>query len=83
MIYWASRLGKHPEMNTRQAILLKKQKGKCNYCGFYFQDGDLLEVDHIIPTSQGGKDSFINLQLLHRHCHDSKTRTDGSLNNSP
>lgn len=83
MIYWASRLGKHPEMNTRQALLLKKQKGKCNYCGFYFKDGDLLEVDHIIPTSQGGKDSFINLQLLHRHCHDSKTRTDGSLNNSP
>src|ERR687885_1086533 len=29
-----------------------------------------------IPKSQGGKDSYINLQLLHRHCHDKKTADD-------
>ncbi|MHC5722186.1 MAG: HNH endonuclease [Nostoc sp.] len=38
-----------------------------------------MEVDHRIPKSQGGKDSYENWQLLHRHCHDTKTANDGSL----
>ncbi|NJO63282.1 MAG: HNH endonuclease [Richelia sp. RM2_1_2] len=37
----------------------------------------MMEVDHIIPKSKGGKDAYNNLQLLHRHCHDEKTATDG------
>lgn len=71
--YWGSRLGTHPELSNRVATLLKKQKGKCTYCGQYFKDGDTWEVDHIIPRSQGGRDIVINLRLLHRHCHDMKT----------
>ena len=38
-----------------------------------------MEVDHKIPKSKGGKDSYDNWQLLHRHCHDTKTANDGSL----
>jgi RNA-directed DNA polymerase len=38
-----------------------------------------MELDHIIPKSQGGKDEYKNWQLLHRHCHDTKTARDGSL----
>ncbi|NER52291.1 MAG: HNH endonuclease, partial [Symploca sp. SIO1A3] len=38
-----------------------------------------MEIDHIIPTSLGGKDWYNNLQLLHRHCHDFKTTRDGSV----
>lgn len=79
-VYWSTRLGKHPEVSTRMATLLKKQKGKCNHCGLYFKDGDLLETDHITPKSQGGKGKYENLQVLHRHCHDEKTSRDGSLN---
>ncbi|MCY7277116.1 MAG: group II intron reverse transcriptase/maturase [Phormidesmis sp. CAN_BIN44] len=75
-IYWSSRMGKHPEVNGRVAALLKRQKGKCPECQLYFREGDILEVDHIIPRSQGGKDEYINLQLLHRHCHDTKTARD-------
>lgn len=75
-IYWSSRMGKHPEVNKRVAILLKKQKGKCPYCNLYFKYGDILEIDHIISRSQGGKDDYLNLQTLHRHCHDSKTAND-------
>ncbi|PNW59936.1 UNVERIFIED_CONTAM: group II intron reverse transcriptase/maturase [Euhalothece sp. KZN 001] len=78
LIYWSSRMGKHPEMPKRTASLLKKQKGKCAHCGLFFRDGDLLEVDHIVPRSKGGKNEYKNYQLLHRHCHDEKTRTDGS-----
>jgi RNA-directed DNA polymerase len=75
-VYWSSRMGKHPEAPTRVATLLKMQKGKCTHCGLFFNDGDLMEIDHRIPRSQGGKDSYGNLQLLHGHCHDVKTATD-------
>jgi RNA-directed DNA polymerase len=76
LIYWSSRLGSHPEMPTEKECLLKKQKGRCAYCGLHFRDGDLLETDHIIPTSKGGKNSKANKQLLHRHCHDLKSAKD-------
>ncbi|MHC5756546.1 HNH endonuclease [Nostoc sp.] len=58
---------------------MKKQKGKCTHCSLFFRESDVLEVDHKIPKSQGGKDIYDNLQLLHRHCHDTKTANDGSL----
>ncbi len=79
LVYWSSRMGTHPEMPTVVAKLLKVQKGKCAYCGHFFKDEDLIETDHIIPKSLGGKNSYNNLQLLHRHCHDKKTANDGSL----
>ncbi|MEO1374582.1 MAG: group II intron reverse transcriptase/maturase [Cyanobacteria bacterium J06635_10] len=77
-VYWSSRMGTHPEMPTRNAKLLKKQKGKCANCGLFFKNEDWMEVDHIIPRSKGGKDEYKNLQLLHKHCHDIKTADDGS-----
>jgi len=75
-IYWSTRLGKHPETSTRVATLLKKQKGKCTKCLHYFTSEDMIEVDHIIPKAEGGKDEYKNLQLLHGHCHDTKTKED-------
>ncbi|MEH1871946.1 HNH endonuclease [Nostoc sp.] len=71
-------MGKNPEMPKRVTTLLKKQKGKCTHCGLFFREDDLLEVDHKIPKSQGGKDIYDNWQFLHRHCHDIKTASDGS-----
>lgn len=79
LTYWSTRMGSHPEMPTRIAKLLHRQKGKCPECGLIFRNEDLLEIDHVIPKSQGGKDSYDNWQLLHRHCHDKKTARDGSL----
>lgn len=76
MPYWAGRLGKHPELPTRVAKLLKIQKGKCSHCGLTFREGDIWEVDHVTPRSSEGKDVYSNLQLLHRHCHDTKTTLD-------
>ena len=70
-VYWATRLGKHPDLHPRKARLLKRQKGKCSHCHLNFSFSD---IDHITPRSLGGK----NLQLLHRHCHHEKSRTDGS-----
>jgi RNA-directed DNA polymerase len=77
--YWSTRRGTYPGIPTREAKLLKKQKGRCSHCGLYFTESDIVEVDHIIPKSLGGKDADSNYQLLHRHCHDTKTATDGSM----
>ncbi len=79
-IYWSTRKGTSYDVPKRVATLLKKQKGKCNFCGQYFTPEDIAEIDHILPTSLGGKNEYKNLQLLHRHCHDIKTATDGSYN---
>ena len=76
LIYWSSRMGRHPEMPLRMATLLKKQKGKCNLCKLNFREEDVIETDHIIPTASGGKDEYKNLQLLHGYCHDKKTKSD-------
>jgi RNA-directed DNA polymerase len=74
--YWSTRRGKYPGTPTRVANLMKRQKGKCARCGLYFEDEDVLEVDHIVPKSEGGKDQYKNYQLLHRHCHHEKTAED-------
>lgn len=76
-LYWSIRMGRHPQVNQRVASLLKRQKGICPLCRLFFKDGDLLEIDHIIPRLKGGKDELNNLQLLHRHCHDVKSVNDG------
>jgi RNA-directed DNA polymerase len=81
LVYWSTRMGNSPEMPSRISKLLKRQKGKCTHCGLYFREDDVMEVDHRIPKSQGGKDSYDNWQLLHRHCHDTKTALDGSFGN--
>ena len=74
--YWASRMGKHPEVKPSIARLLKKQKGKCNKCHLTFRPEDKIEIDHIVPRQAGGNKLKDNLQLLHNHCHDVKTKTD-------
>ncbi|MBD2606197.1 group II intron reverse transcriptase/maturase [Scytonema hofmannii FACHB-248] len=79
LVYWSKRMGKNPEMPSKVSKLLKMQEGKCAHCGLFFRENDVMEVDHRIPKSQGGKDSYENWQLLHRHCHDTKTASDGSL----
>ena len=74
--YWLMRGKGHPDLSLTKARLYRLQRGKCDYCGLQFQSGDLLEIDHIIPRSLGGLDTYSNRQLLHRHCHDAKTLDD-------
>jgi RNA-directed DNA polymerase len=78
-VYWSKRRGESPDTLSRLSKLIKKQKGICSHCGMYFTSTNIVEVDHIKPTSLGGKNTYDNLQLLHKHCHDTKTATDGSL----
>jgi RNA-directed DNA polymerase len=72
LVYWVQRLRTHPLVQRRIAILLQRQQGRCPACALLFRDTDRLEIDHIVPRSQGGTTDATNLQVLHRHCHDQK-----------
>jgi len=75
-IYWVKRGQKDPTLSTRVQKLLKSQDGKCKWCNLEFSCEDIMEIDHIKPKKEGGKDMYANLQLLHGHCHDTKTQQD-------
>ena len=79
-IYWSTRSNKYGPFNATERKMLKRQKGKCNLCGLLFQPGDSIERDHIIRLKDGGRDVISNLQMLHRYCHDVKTRKENTLN---
>lgn len=84
LVYWSTRLGRHPELAPQVARLLKRQQGRCALCGLLFTAEDVLERDHIIPKSQGGSSWDENQQLLHRHCHDTKSAHDkGQVTEEP
>lgn len=75
-VYWAVRMASYNRLPTRVTKLLKLQNGMCPYCQTAFHIESVMEVDHIQPRALGGKDTYNNLQLLHRHCHVKKTRSD-------
>lgn len=75
-VYWTLRNPRYSVLSTRVKNLLLRQRGKCTGCKLPFRTGDIMEVDHIIPKSKGGKDAYRNLQLLHRQCHVEKTTKD-------
>ena len=75
-VYWGTRMGRYPMLAGRKAILLRRQKGKCPRCGLFLKQEDDVEIDHIIPRAQGGRDVYANLQLLHGHCHQQKSARD-------
>ena len=75
-LYWSFRLNNHSIKSTNVVKLLKKQKGRCNICKLPFFPIDIIERDHIVPLSKGGSHKLNNIQLLHGHCHQSKTAID-------
>lgn len=75
-VYWGVRMASYNRLPTRVTKLLRAQKGICSYCQTKFQMESVMEVDHIQPRALGGKDVYNNLQLIHKHCHIEKTRTD-------
>jgi RNA-directed DNA polymerase len=69
---WSTRRGRDPTAGPRLATLLKRQGGRCASCGLFFQHGDQLEVDHLSGHRRDSR--YRNLQALHGHRHDAKTR---------
>jgi RNA-directed DNA polymerase len=59
--------------SIKRSRLFSKQKGICPHCKGTIKQQDIQEqethVHHVIPRSNGGKDSYSNLRLLHTECH--------------
>lgn len=49
--------------------IAKRQHYVCPVCGAALLNGEVLQLHHKRPKSQGGDDSYGNLQLLHLFCH--------------
>ena len=80
LLYWSQRLSKHYLFSGTLGRLLRKQKGRCTWCGRLFTDEDQVEIDHILPRSLGGGEQLSNKYILHRHCHQQRhaRREDGT-----
>jgi len=75
--YWAERLSKgYGDITPSKAKLLKKQGGICPHCRSRFMNDDLFHVHHKTYKSRGGTDTYPNLVLLHKHCHDEIHKLD-------
>lgn len=81
--YWGRRLQRYPGLHPMVAELLKRQEGKCAWCGLYIRSDEIMERDHDVPVVLGGGHGITNRKLLHGHCHDAKTTQDGSLDHYP
>ena len=57
------------ELKYNRRMILKRDKYRCKRCGKKFEDEE-LEVHHVIPRSQGGKDIADNMISLCKYCHD-------------
>lgn len=52
--------------------VLSRDNFRCVICGKSRKDGIVLEVDHIIPVSKGGRTELDNLQTLCERCNRGK-----------
>jgi 5-methylcytosine-specific restriction endonuclease McrA len=52
--------------------VLTRQDFCCTRCGNKL-DGDVYEIDHVVPLSGGGSNGVFNLQALHPACHRRKS----------
>jgi RNA-directed DNA polymerase len=70
--YWKERqAAKARDLTLSKRKLAKRQKGRCAECGESLFNDEELQVHHLLARSQGGKDAYSNLALVHLLCHQS------------
>jgi len=62
----SARKRKDPALTN--ASLFQRDRHMCAYCGGLFRAGDLTR-DHIVPTSKGGRDVWMNVVTACRGCN--------------
>ncbi len=68
--YWAKRQAANAkDLTFSKRRLAKRQKGRCLECGESLFNDEELHVHHRLARSQGGKDTYSNLVLVHLLCH--------------
>jgi RNA-directed DNA polymerase len=68
--YWMKRQAKlAKDLTFSKQKLAKRQKGRCPECGESLFNEEEVQVHHLLARSQGGKNSYNNLALVHVLCH--------------
>ena len=62
--------GHVPPLNNRE--LFHRDRCLCAYCGGIFA-GSKLTLDHVIPFSRGGRDTWMNVVTACRSCNERKS----------
>ncbi len=67
-----------PVMPAMRWRVFQRDKWRCVACGRRAHDGIILHVDHILPRSKGGPDTFENFQTLCSLCNGGKSNRDAT-----
>lgn len=68
--YWVKReKAKANELKPSYQKVAKNQGYNCPVCGQSLFNDEELHLHHVKPRSEGGKDNYANLQLVHLYCH--------------
>src|SRR5216683_815906 len=68
--YWMKRqAAKAKDLTFSKQKLAKRQYGRCPECGDSLFNEEELQVHHRLARSQGGKNNYGNLALVHLLCH--------------
>jgi 5-methylcytosine-specific restriction endonuclease McrA len=59
------------EIAPRKRNIIWRDKNQCQYCGQHFNSRDLT-IDHIIPRSRGGGNTWLNLTACCKDCNQKK-----------
>ncbi len=57
------------KFNKVKEMVARRQDYKCSVCGESIFNDEPIDLHHIIPRSEGGKDEIKNLTWLHQYCH--------------
>lgn len=76
--YWEQReKAKASTLVPSSQKIAQKQAHLCPHCGESLYNGELIHRHHKKPKSQGGKDTYSNLLLVHLYCHQQIHSTEG------
>ena len=67
--YWRQRRAKPHATTSRQRQLAQRQRGQCPVCHQHLENGEELQVHHVMPKKHGGTEDLANLRVVHHTCH--------------
>ena len=62
----------NPAHSFSRRAIIKRDKSSCQYCGKHLSTKDIT-IDHVVPKSQGGNNSFINCVVSCLKCNSLKS----------
>ncbi|WP_289501231.1 HNH endonuclease signature motif containing protein [Gloeocapsopsis sp. IPPAS B-1203] len=50
--------------------IAQSQRWKCEVCSEHLFNGEVLQTHHKQPVKDGGGEGLLNLELIHKSCHN-------------